>query len=584
MNSIKNQYSLSMREMKAVLLLKRMKTIMILMAFLACASFSNAQIPHLMKNEYGATQLIVYGKPFLMLAGEVHNSSGSDIPHMERIMKDLNTNNLNSVLVSVSWEIIEPQDGIFNFTSVDELIRIARENDIKLCLLWFASWKNGLSPYAPLWVLSDTKRFIRVKDDQGNNTKTLTPLCNATRDADARAFSELLKHIAAVDSKENTIIFIQIENEVGVLHQTRDFSDEANKAFSSQVPAELIQYMLKNKNTLEVELKTSWESNGSKTKGTWTEVFGQGDDADLFFMAWHYCRYLNYIVEAGKKAYNIPMYANCWMCSPRPNPGKPGEYPSGGPILSVLDIWKAGTASIDMLAPDIYGQDFAVQVNNFHRHDNPLFIPETRAAEGPASFVFAQHDAICFSPFGIDNSGSTMAQEYALLDSIMPVITKYQGSGKMSGFYSGGQAPTEQENNSREIQLNDDVKISISFSRGLRRPSAAATENSNNQLGGRQQESACYGIFIQTGENEFILAGKNLSVTASSANPQKIVWLKDAREGTYDENGQWKTIALHNGDEAGFLRGDSPSYRIGRYQTNPTEPAIFKFKVVVNDK
>jgi hypothetical protein len=152
----------------------------------------------------------------------------------------------------------------------------------------------------------------------------------------------------------------------------------------------------------------------------------------------------------------------------------------------------------------------------------------------------------------------------------------------MSGFYSRGQAQAEQENNSRDIQLNDDVKISINFSRGLRRP--ATTENSNNPFSGRQQEPAWYGIFIQTGENEFILAGENLSVTASSTNPQKIVWLKDAREGIYDENGQWKTITLHNGDEAGFLRSDNPSYRIGGYQTNPPEPAIFGFKVVVNDK
>jgi hypothetical protein len=154
----------------------------------------------------------------------------------------------------------------------------------------------------------------------------------------------------------------------------------------------------------------------------------------------------------------------------------------------------------------------------------------------------------------------------------------------MSGFYSRGQAQAEQENNSREIQLNDDVKISISFNRGFRRRPATTTENSNNPFGGRQQEPTWYGIFIQTGENEFILAGENLSVTASSTNPQKIVWLKDAQEGIYDENGQWKTITLHNGDEAGFLRSDNPSYRIGGYQTNPPEPAIFGFKVVVNDK
>jgi hypothetical protein len=41
---------------------------------------------------------------------------------------------------------------------------------------------------------------------------------------------------------------------------------------------------------------------------------------------------------------------------------------------------------------------------------------------------------------------------------------------------------------------------------------------------------------------------------------------------------------LHNGDEAGFLRNDNPTYGIRAYRTNPAEPAIFKFKVLVYDK
>ena len=297
-----------------------MKNSILILVGLIFFNAANAQIPALKKNDYGAIQLIVHGKPFLMLAGEVNNSSGSNIPYMAKTMKDLHDANLNSVLVSVSWEIIEPKEGIFDFTSVDELIRVARENDMKLGILWFGTWKNGLSPYAPVWVISDTKRFARVKNDKGENTRTLTPLCAATCDADAKAFNALMKHIAEVDSKENTILVIQVENEVGTLGQTSDFSSEANKTFESQVPEELIQYMIKNRQTLQIELKTVWESNGSKTKGTWAEIFGKNDDADLFFMAWNYSRYLNAVAESGKKAYNIPMYANCWMPNPRPNP------------------------------------------------------------------------------------------------------------------------------------------------------------------------------------------------------------------------------------------------------------------------
>ena len=552
-----------------------MKTFMLIVICLVCSIATNSQIPALKKNQYGATQLIVHGKPFLMLAGEVNNSSGSNIPYMGKIMKDLHDTNLNSLLVSVSWEIIEPKEGVFDFTSVDELIRIARDNDIKLGILWFASWKNGLSPYAPVWVISDTKRFIRVKNDNGESTRTLTPLCTATLEADSRAFNALMKHIAEVDSKENTILVMQIENEVGILGQTRDFSTEANKAFGSQIPAELIQYIVKNKKTLEIELRTAWESNGSKTKGTWTEVLGKNEGTDLFFMAWNYSRYLNAIAESGKKAYNIPIYANCWMPSPRPNPGKPGSYPSGGPILTVLDIWKAGAPSIDILAPDLYGGDFKDEVNFFHRFDNPLFIPETRSADGPGTYVFAEHDAICFSPFGIDNQGDAMSKEYAMLTKLTPIIAQYQGSGKMFGFYK-----SQGDTVGRDIKLNNEVTVSIKYQRPFfRRPPAEEPVNPF----ARQRDPGSYGIFIQTGENEFIIAGMNITVNTISTNTKKEVWLKDAWEGTY-ENGIWKPIVLHNGDEAGFLRSGDPVYRIGKYHTSPSEPAIFHFKTVTYDR
>jgi hypothetical protein len=510
-----------------------------------------------------------------MIAGESNNSSGSHIPHMEKIMKALRDANLNSLFVAVSWEIVEPKEGVFDFFLVDELIGVARDNNMKLGILWFASWKNGLSPYAPMWVLQNPKRFRRVKNEIGENTRTLTPFCDATREADTKAYMELMKHIASVDAEENTVIVMQIENEVGVLGQTRDFSADANKAFKAQVPAELIQYMVKNKKTLEIELKKAWLDNGSKKKGTWQEVFGTGDDTDLFFMAWHYSRYVNAIAEAGKKVYSIPMFANCWMPQPRPNPGKPGNYPSGGPILTVLDIWKAGAPSIDFLAPDIYGSDFKVQADNFHRHDNPLFIPETRTTQGPGTYAFAEHDAICFSPFGIDNRGDDMASEYALLTQLAPVIAKYQGSGKMFALYK-----SEDDSIGRDIKLNDNVTVSLRYRRPFRRP--PVTESTNNPFN-RQQEPASYGLLIQTGENEFLVAGNNLAVSANSTNPKQEVWLKDAWEGNYNE-GIWKPKALHNGDEAGFLRGNNPTYSIRAYRTYPSEPAIFHFKVLTYNK
>jgi hypothetical protein len=554
--------------------MKTVKLLFLSITGMLCCFAASAQVPHLQKNG-NATQLMVDGKPFLMLAGEVGNSSGSDVAYMSKTMKSLHESNLNSVLVSVSWEIIEPQEGVFDFKSVDALIRLARENDLKLGILWFGSWKNGFSPYAPDWVLADTKRFVRVKDDKGENMRILTPLCAATMNADAKAFGALMQHIASVDADKSTVIVMQVENETGVLHATRDFGAEANKLYAGQVPQELLKYIAAHKDNLEIEIKTAWEKNGSKTKGTWTQVFGDTVQTDLFFMAWNYSRYVNTVAAAGKQGYAIPMYANAWMPNPRPNPGKPGDYPSGGPIITNVDIWKAGAPSLDMVSPDLYGADFKDEARNFHRADNPLFIPETNTTEGPATYAFAQEDAICFSPFGIDNRGSVTANEYAMLANMMPIITQYQGTGKMFGIYKSGKDTAK----GITFKLNKDVTITINYQQGFgfRRPVAAPTD------GPPPPPPASYGLFIKTGENEFMVAGENISVSASSDNPNKETWLKDAWEGTY-VNGVWAPEVLNNGDEAGFLRGDNPTYGIRAFRTYPSKPAIFKFKVLVYDK
>ena len=78
-------------------------------------------IPHL-KRQGTATQLIVHDKPFLMLGGELGNSSASDLEYMALIWPKLKAMHLNTILVPFYWEFIEPQEGKFDFTLVDSLI------------------------------------------------------------------------------------------------------------------------------------------------------------------------------------------------------------------------------------------------------------------------------------------------------------------------------------------------------------------------------------------------------------------------------------------------------------------------------
>ena len=78
-----------------------------------------------------------------------------------------------------------------------------------------------------------------------------------------------MEHVAAIDKEEGTVIMIQIENEIGMLEDARDYSKEANALFNAPVPAELMSYLQKNKKTLHPHMLEKWESQGSKKQGTW---------------------------------------------------------------------------------------------------------------------------------------------------------------------------------------------------------------------------------------------------------------------------------------------------------------------------
>ncbi len=134
-----------------------------------------SEIPHLRK-QGTATQLIVDGKPFLALAGELGNNTATSLEYMKPVWPKLVDTKLNSVLAAVSWAQIEPAEGKFNFHVLDGVIREARNHNLRLVLLWFASWKNGQSSYAPDWVKRDFERFPRAQNAAGRSIELLSPI------------------------------------------------------------------------------------------------------------------------------------------------------------------------------------------------------------------------------------------------------------------------------------------------------------------------------------------------------------------------------------------------------------------------
>src|ERR1700749_4452946 len=64
----------------------------------------------------GAMKLRGDGKPYLILGAEIHNSSSSSLDYMEPEWPRLAAMGLNTVLTPVSWELIDPVQGKFDFT------------------------------------------------------------------------------------------------------------------------------------------------------------------------------------------------------------------------------------------------------------------------------------------------------------------------------------------------------------------------------------------------------------------------------------------------------------------------------------
>jgi len=537
------------------------KTALLLAAALAALASplaaQNGVPPHL-ERRGAATQLIVDGRPFLILGGELANTASSSPEYMAPVWPRLARMNLNTVLVGVSWALTEPVEGRYDFSLVDQALASARGNHLHVILIWFGSWKNGISSFAPDWVKADQKRFPRVQIRGGKSIEVLSTLSDANRDADLRAYAAFMRHLRAVDGAQHTTLMIQLENEVGILGDSRDRSPAADAAYAGPVPKELMDALAGNRH-LRVDLSKVWEAAGAKPAGTWEEVFGAAAPAapgqppalttNEIFMAWNYARYMDRLAAAGKAEYPLPVFTNTWIIQPEDK--GPGDYPSGGPEPHVLDIWRAGAPHIDLNAPDIYLPNFPDWVAHFHQNDNTLFVPESRGdAAGVANAFYAigRHVGLGYSPFGIDNpsrllvlrpdsnqapppdvSSLPLPQGYALLRDMTPAILDAQARGTISAV-----SLTAATHPSEAVVLGD-FAINFDLRRNLRNPS--------------QVPPFGYGLVIGIGPAEYFIAGNDIQVTFTPNTPgPPIAGLARVESGRFVD-GRWVPLRVLNGDD-----------------------------------
>ncbi|WP_446741793.1 GH35 family beta-galactosidase [Silvibacterium acidisoli] len=508
----------------------RRSTALLLGAALATSCSLLAQEAPQLKEQNGRHELLVDGKPFLMLGGQINNSS-SWPETMKNVWPEMEGMHANTVEAPVYWEQMEPSPGKFDFSLVDMLLSQAREHHFHLVLLWFGTWKNGEMHYAPEWVKSDTAHYPRMIDERGEPIQVLSANSQANLDADRKAFTALAHHLREADGTQHTVVFIQVENESGAIGSVRDHSPAAQKQFAGQVPSEVVKAM-------------------HKSPGTWTEVFGP--DADETFQAYSMAHYINEVAKAGKAEFPIPMYCNVWVqyshgyvIRGRQMPGY--DYPSGGPIQPMIDVWKAAAPSIDILAPDVYTADRGAQkelLATYARPDNPLLIPETGSGDAfaPGLFYALGLGAIGFSPFGTDQTSWTFkpgevpkahAESYELLEPIDQVIAKLNYEGKLKTAVEEAGKPEE----------------TLTFGRWQAKVGFGFPQRDGEQHAPGTEKNLGRALVAQLGPDEFLVTGIDARVTFYLADGEKgHAQILKAEEGVYDGE-TWTPSRIWNGDQ-----------------------------------
>ena len=452
-----------------------------------------------------------------ILGGELSNSAATSVSDIEKVLPRMKTLGLNTVLVPVYWEFLEPVEGQMDFTLVDRTIDVARQQGLKIVPLWFGAWKNSMSCYAPAWFKLDVKRFPRAVTAEGKPLEIASCFSDHVLQADLKAFSALMQHIAEKDPRRDVVIMIQIENEIGMLESARDHSPLAEKAYKQPVPQALLKAL------------------SIKRRGTWAEVFGTDDYADEKFMAWHYACYVEHLAQAARRIHDMPLYVNAAMNS---RGRKPGEYPSAGPLAHLADIWKAGAPDIDILAPDIYDTGFKSWASQYAMPSRPqdggkvknrLFIPESRCCANSgvrALYAFGEHQALGFSPFAIDQASpketGSVTQAYHLLRGIFSLTSHHSPLATQSWGLLFDQEDRE--------RIIDDNGVLITCRHYFTLPwDARATDGSTWPEGGA--------MLIRLGKYDYLLAGSGVVIDFKTRTEKQQEQQKELGEDGFAEAG-----------------------------------------------
>lgn len=505
------------------------------------------------------------GEPVFLTGLQCHNSS-SGTEMIDRTISAVRLYGGNLIEAPVYWCDIEPEKDVYDMSLVRSLADKAKEAGLYLIPLWFGASKNGLFTYAPEYIKRNPEVYRLARNFAGIPVESLSPHCRATLERDKKAFARVMEFLAEYD-KDGTVIAVQVENEVGLVHTDRDYSKEAEYEYRQPVPENLWNVVLEDSGR-EVSCPA-----GQNRRHSWADIFGR--HANEAFCAWKHASYIQEMTEAGKEKFQVPYLMNVSIeineCE------APALcYVSGGPVSRVMDIWKITAPGITLFGPDIYlpaERDYRKACRAYARPDNPLFIPETlNGGVGAAMNILiaaAEYGAIGICCFGAESgiAGGKLlpeAREAAMsmniLSSLAPLLIKYRGTGRV-------HAVTQAEFSQWQYIKTEEYHIAARFLSNDPKPQHYFGSRINLNAPENGSCMTCRGrcLIIDCGQGEFYLAGAGVCFSflrrpeiedripyahLTSCLSGQLNFLS-IEEGHFDGN-TWVCEYKRNGDEANY--------------------------------
>lgn len=448
----------------------------------------------------GQAKLLVDDQPFLILGLQWDCDSCFTPRAMNPLFPHAKRMGANTAALPVYWREVEPEPGAFDFTMVDERISQARRNDLRIVLIWFATWKNACAFYAPDYIRGNPATYPPARDRDGQPLVSLCPSATTTWERDRDALNALMTHLHDTDT-EHRVIMVQVENEPGILGSDRCYCDTCTDRYVTE----------------------GWEARHGANAA---EAFSAASIAD----------YIERLAAEAKSIYPLPLYVNVWL-SPEAG-GRPGQdYPSGGAVPEVLDVFGQHLQHIDFIAPDIYRSGY----RDFHRlcsayrTTNPaLYIAEHSSnpagrAERNVFYALGTHGAIGFDPWAID---SPHPDRYA--PPLVDVVGGEWGPQAYwlrDSYHALGQAMLPIANAQGTNRLFTVVQEAAESG------TAWAADGCDVVIEYHDREDAARGMIIQQQRDEFLLIGTGFSVRFRHPRPDgRPRHVKDAELGEFDRD------------------------------------------------